>query len=352
MQGVYRIRNILDNKRYVGSAQDLEEHWGEYRKALRERRHHNIRLQRAWNKYGEENFVYEIEGEVEGNRNVLLACEQIYLDEGFKQGILYNIARKAGGGNLGPEVNRKKSGKNHPMYGKPRTEEFKQAQSKFMKDWHEENENPYKGKHHTEITCDQISEKGKEWHRTHEHPRGMLGKHQTEQAKAEIGKANSGENNPMYGKHHTDETKQEQSEIRKEYYKTNTSWWVGKHHTEETKQKIGKGNKGKEISQEQRKKLSAAMTGENNPFYGKHHTEEAKQKIGSANARPYPAFYNEKTGEYICEGHNLMKLCREHNLICDNMRNLKSRAIKQTREGWRLATQSEIKEANNGMVEN
>lgn len=43
-----------------------------------------------------------------------------------------------------------------------------------------------------------------------------------------------GENHPMYGKHHTEETKQKISKIHKGY-----------HHTEESKQKISKGNKGK-----------------------------------------------------------------------------------------------------------
>ncbi len=43
-----------------------------------------------------------------------------------------------------------------------------------------------------------------------------------------------GKKNPLYGKHHAEETKNKQSEIKK-----------GKHHTEETKIKISKSNTGK-----------------------------------------------------------------------------------------------------------
>lgn len=107
MQGVYRIRNILDDMRYVGSTQDLEQGWIDRRRALRKGKHHNIRLQRAWNKHGEENFIFEVEEEVVGDNKALLGQEQIYLDEGFELGILYNVARKAGGGNFGEEVNQK-----------------------------------------------------------------------------------------------------------------------------------------------------------------------------------------------------------------------------------------------------
>ena len=65
MQGIYRIRNKLDDKRYIGSAQDFENGWIGRRRALRRGKHHNIRLQRAWNKHGEENFIFEVEEEVD-----------------------------------------------------------------------------------------------------------------------------------------------------------------------------------------------------------------------------------------------------------------------------------------------
>lgn len=61
----------------------------------------------------------------------------------------------------------------------------------------------------------------------------------------------------------------------------NTGW----HYTmlEETKQKISKSNKGRNISDITRKKISESLkgklTGEKNPMYGKHFTEESKIKL-------------------------------------------------------------------------
>lgn len=53
-------------------------------------------------------------------------------------------------------------------------------------------------------------------------------------------KNNSGKNNPMYGKHHTEETKQKISKALSE-----NNFMYGKHHTKEVKQKISKAMKGK-----------------------------------------------------------------------------------------------------------
>ena len=67
----------------------------------------------------------------------------------------------------------------------------------------------------------------------------------------------------------------------------------GKHHTDATRQNISQAMKGRTLSDEHRKKLSQARkgennpmygrTGENNPMYGKHHTEETRKKMSQAN---------------------------------------------------------------------
>ena len=44
----------------------------------------------------------------------------------------------------------------------------------------------------------------------------------------------------------------------------------GKHHSEETKKKLREARKGKHL-------------GKDNPFYGKHHSEEAKKKLSEIN---------------------------------------------------------------------
>lgn len=81
-----------------------------------------------------------------------------------------------------------------------------------------------------------------------------------------------GENNPMYGKYHNEETKEK---IR------NKS--TGRKLSEETKQKISRKNKGKIISEETKRKISKSNTGTNNGMYGKKHSEESKNKISNNN---------------------------------------------------------------------
>lgn len=59
--------------------------------------------------------------------------------------------------------------------------------------------------------------------------------------------------------------------------------FYGKHHSEETIEKIRQKRKGQKLSKEQKEKISNSLKGEKNPFYGKHHSEETKKKIGEAN---------------------------------------------------------------------
>ena len=55
--GVYCILNLVNRKRYVGSAKTMRLRVGGHRRLLRINKHANVHLQRAWNKYGEENFA-------------------------------------------------------------------------------------------------------------------------------------------------------------------------------------------------------------------------------------------------------------------------------------------------------
>jgi len=59
--GVYKIINILNNECYIGSAQiSFYRRKNQHFHLLRKSCHHSIHLQRAWNKYGEQNFKFEI----------------------------------------------------------------------------------------------------------------------------------------------------------------------------------------------------------------------------------------------------------------------------------------------------
>lgn len=63
----------------------------------------------------------------------------------------------------------------------------------------------------------------------------------------------------------------------KKFFETHTHNRLGKHHTEESKQKIKDKRKKQIFSDDTRKKISIAVTGEKNGFYGKHHREESKR---------------------------------------------------------------------------
>ena len=92
------------------------------------------------------------------------------------------------------------------------------------------------------------------------------GKHSEEtKQKMKVNHADfSGENHPLYGKHHSYNTKQLLSQKARKRYEENGSPFVGFSHSEETKLVLSK------IAKE---RLSIP---ENNPFYGKSHTEETK----------------------------------------------------------------------------
>ena len=53
----------------------------------------------------------------------------------------------------------------------------------------------------------------------------------------------------------------------------------GKHHSYETKQRISKSVTGIKQTEETRRKISIAMSGKGNPMYGKKHSQESIQKM-------------------------------------------------------------------------
>lgn len=58
--GVYQIRNLQNNHVYVGSSKNLLDRYKFHFSTLKNNKHENPYLQSAYNKYGRENFIYEI----------------------------------------------------------------------------------------------------------------------------------------------------------------------------------------------------------------------------------------------------------------------------------------------------
>jgi group I intron endonuclease len=58
--GIYKIVNQINGNFYVGSSKNIRRRWKEHLQKLKSNNHQNILLQRSWNKYGENNFRFEI----------------------------------------------------------------------------------------------------------------------------------------------------------------------------------------------------------------------------------------------------------------------------------------------------
>ena len=95
--GIYKITNLINNKIYIGSAFNLSNRISVHKYTLKNKKHKNKHLQAAYDKYGEENFLFEAIEVVE-DVSILLDREQYYLDllNPTDRNIGYNIAKKAG----------------------------------------------------------------------------------------------------------------------------------------------------------------------------------------------------------------------------------------------------------------
>lgn len=68
MAGIYKIINLIDNKVYIGQSINIKCRFDSHKSNLKNNHHSNIYLQNAWNKYGEENFKFEILEECTENK--------------------------------------------------------------------------------------------------------------------------------------------------------------------------------------------------------------------------------------------------------------------------------------------
>ena len=101
---------------------------------------------------------------------------------------------------------------------------------------------------------------------------------------------------------YTPEQRLAYSKKKSEETKGEKNGMYGKHHTEKTKEKIRQNRDTSYMqTEEYRKNMSIVVSGEKNGMYGKHHTEESKLKM-SINSRGKTA--GEKNGMYGKKGQN------------------------------------------------
>lgn len=171
---IYLIRNKINGKFYLGSTKNLHKRKLKHFRDLRNQNHHSIYLQRSYNKYGIDNFDFII---IETSFNYLQREQELLNQIDFSDS--YNISICATGGNFihnHPEKDRlikeaserlKNAPRPKPRYGKLNSNW--RGGTTFCKCGKRINSNS-----NSCIKCKEMS----------------------------------GENNPFYGKHHSEETKE------------------------------------------------------------------------------------------------------------------------------------------------
>ena len=95
--GIYKITCLPNEKVYIGSAVDLDKRFNVHFSTLKNKKHDNQYLQNTWNKYGSENFTFEVIEFIDDVR-CLIRAEQVWLDyfKGANPRYGFNICPKAG----------------------------------------------------------------------------------------------------------------------------------------------------------------------------------------------------------------------------------------------------------------
>ena len=93
ISGIYRIVCVKNGDYYYGSAQDLWYRWSTHKRMLKNNKHYNPRVQRTWNKYGEQHFRIELIENVSTEQ--LLEIEDKYLKEHVGKPHCMNISSEA-----------------------------------------------------------------------------------------------------------------------------------------------------------------------------------------------------------------------------------------------------------------
>jgi group I intron endonuclease len=220
--GIYVIVNMTTGQAYRGRSTTIEFRFECHIDSLRKRIHINPRLQRSWNKYGEEAFVFAICEECD--LEDIVEREQWYLDNEIRWGWDYNINPRA---------------ESPPRFGDQSPERQEEIRKKHS-DSHKGKKRPPISEEHRRRISEAIKRSGKRPPRFDELPievqerKRQAGRARimSEETRRKIGEAGKGRKNP-----HSEETRRKMKEAWQRRGKTLPP------RLEETKQRISESVK-------------------------------------------------------------------------------------------------------------
>lgn len=252
MMGIYKITNKLNNKCYIGSSKTLKKRLKyEHKAVLNKNKHWNEHLQLAWNKYGQDSFIFEIIENV-SNEDLLIEREQYWMD-------YYKSYDRKYGYNISPKADRSKQSKESILKGlNTKLQKYGYIPSGM------------KGKHHSQESKDKISSKNK----------GKLKKPLSEETKQKISNSLKGRTYiEMYGKDRTEEIiskrigtyeekygKEKAKQLIEEKQKSLIERY-GQEKAQNIKHKMGLAHSGFKHSEESKSVMSETKKGIKNPQY-------------------------------------------------------------------------------------
>lgn len=217
---IYKIINITNGKFYVGSTGDTRERFRVHRKRLRSNKHHCAHLQAAWNKYGEDNFLFKVVEEV-SDISLLQGAEDRWLVEWVGKEQCYNHGLRSGAPWRGC------NSEDHPNFGKTLSEDNKRV----LREARANQPCPRTGKTHTEETKQLIREK-----KLANPTKAWLGKTRDEETCKKIGDTQRGKPKAKGRK----VSAEGMAKIRAAAAAGHYDHWKGRKHTEEAKKRMSK----------------------------------------------------------------------------------------------------------------
>lgn len=197
--GVYQIRNIQNEKVYIGSCKEFKTRAKQHLSSLRNGKHQNKHLQASYNKWGEKAFIFEILFVMEADSYARRQKEQELIDQFLQNwNQCYNLAKKVTpeqtSWSKNPDVTRRKISR--ALTGR-----------KLSSDHVEKMRQTKTG----QVLSQTHKLKIKQAMRAKNIKGPFAGKHLSEEHKKKISNSLLGDKNPFFAKTHTKEQKEKMS---------------------------------------------------------------------------------------------------------------------------------------------